>query len=288
MLKTEICLAFGGSLSDRNHIDLYDVSEAMLGFHRSIAITTHFILNGEVITQAPSLKGARIICPPTEEGSWKVTAIVIAAMYSLSTAPKDTPLGHLVSSAYSYVVKQSLGFHVDFEKSLGQQYEEYRKQNSAMNHISEERMDGVIEKCERSIKSLHRPIIASKTADFAALTFKSDLDNTFSTNINAMTYEYIDAQIRSDDLFVFQGFVSSYNINTYKGRVYIKEYQRTIPFEIAEEIRGSRSISLVVNSLRANAIERLEGSGLINFRAFKNVTPNKLLKSLYICEFLSN
>jgi len=65
-------LSFEGSDANNHQLDLYDAAQAMIGFQRSLAITTNLIINGEVITQAPSLRNARIISTPPEEGSWKI------------------------------------------------------------------------------------------------------------------------------------------------------------------------------------------------------------------------
>ena len=54
-------LSYEGEAADLSLIDFYDVAEALVGFERSLAITTHYVLNGSVITQAPSLKGAQIL-----------------------------------------------------------------------------------------------------------------------------------------------------------------------------------------------------------------------------------
>ena len=109
-------LSYEGKSADRHEIDLYDVAQALMGFQRSIALTTHLVLNDKIITKAPYLKGAKIYALPPEEGSWSIKAGVLiagisTAGYQLGTAPKDTPLGHLVHSAYDYVISESLGFH---------------------------------------------------------------------------------------------------------------------------------------------------------------------------------
>ena len=64
-------IAFTGNDADENILDLYDISQALVGLQRSLALTTHLILNDEIITQSPALKGARIYSLPAEPGSWK-------------------------------------------------------------------------------------------------------------------------------------------------------------------------------------------------------------------------
>jgi hypothetical protein len=91
----EIELSYIGAEADEHELDFYDASVALIGFQRSLAITTHLILNGEVITQAPALKGARILALPPEEGSWKIKAAVFSLQrlqrsFSLAR-PRKTP-----------------------------------------------------------------------------------------------------------------------------------------------------------------------------------------------------
>ena len=73
----KFCLSYKGNESDSQQIDLYDVSQALIGFQRSIALTTHLVINGEIITQAPALKGARILAAPAKEGSWEIEATLL-------------------------------------------------------------------------------------------------------------------------------------------------------------------------------------------------------------------
>ena len=75
MSTVEFTLSFTGSRAELNQIDFYDVSQALVGFQRSLALTTHLILNGKIITQAPALKGAEIIATPPVAGSWKLPAV---------------------------------------------------------------------------------------------------------------------------------------------------------------------------------------------------------------------
>jgi hypothetical protein len=70
-------LKYSGALADDSRLDFYDVSQALIGFQRSLALTTHLVLTGEIITQAPSLDKAQIFLDTPEPGSWKITAIIV-------------------------------------------------------------------------------------------------------------------------------------------------------------------------------------------------------------------
>lgn len=269
-------LSYAGADAESHEIDLYDVSQALVGFQRSLAITTHLILNGKIITQAPALKGAQIFAFPSEEGSWKTKAGIVilgTAAYHVATAPNNTPLGHLVYSAYDYVISESLGFHVDYKKSLGQLYEEYKAQDVKLPEVREAQLDSVIEKCSTAITEIHRPIYKTKTAESARITTningqETPLNPTFSLE----TFQYIIEEYPEDEVVIISGFVSSYNANTYKGRIYVPEEERPISFEIAQTARGRSSIQLVVDSLASNALRGFEVASVEVFCKVRRVT----------------
>lgn len=287
-------LCYEGNDADDHEIDFYDVAQAMIGFQRSLAITTHLILNGEVITQAPSLKGARILALPPEEGSWKVMAVIAGlgtAAYNITTAPKDTPLGHLVYSAYDYVISETMGVHVDYEKSLGQQYEELKaKEGNTLPIIAQSQLDSVIEKCEYAIQEMHRPIVKSESATKGLII--GHLGREKRPLDSALTYEsynYIAHTDRTDDIEEITGRVSSYNINTFKGRIFVPEVRRPVPFILAETARTPFSIARVTQSLTANARDRFtpgHNSGDITCKVFRNVSRSGRLKGFYIVEIV--
>ena len=264
--------SFAGDIANDNRIDLYDASSALLGFQRTLALTTHLMLHGEIITQAPSLRGARILALPAEEGSWKMPAVLLVTgtiIYNVGTAPQNTPLGHLVFSLYDYVISETLGFHVDYSKSLGQQYEEFKKKNIKIPTLSESKIDSLIEKCDNSIKEMHRPIIRQKTATSAKITIEIN-KRIYKVKpvFNIDTYEYIHKTYTSDKPEIFIGRITSYNSNTFKGRIFIKTIGRPISFELSKEVRDAKSIRIITYSLDANARRVPLEEGLIYCKAY--------------------
>ena len=287
-------LCFEGNDADDHEIDLYDAAQAMIGFQRSLAITTHLVLNGEVITQAPSLKNARILATPPEEGSWKVMAVIAglgAGGYNLATAPKDTPLGHLVYSAYDYVISETMGVHVDYEKSLGQQYEELKaKEGNNLPIIVQSQLDSVVEKCEYAIQEMHRPIVKSESATKGRIiAHVGQKEKPFEYPLTYESYNYIAHTEQTNDLEEITGRVSSYNINTFKGRIFIPEIRRPVPFILADSARSSHCIENVTQSLTANARDRFgigHNTGDITCKAYRNISRSGRLKGFYIVEIL--
>jgi hypothetical protein len=120
----QFSISYEGKLADDHELDFYDAAQALVRFQRSLALTMHLALNGEIITQAPALKGAHINIVPPEEGSWKTTATVLCAImggiYKAGTAPQNTPIGNLSRSIYDYVISETVGVHVDYNSTIGQ------------------------------------------------------------------------------------------------------------------------------------------------------------------------
>ncbi len=289
----DFSLSFSGADSEEHEIDLYDVSQALIGFQRSLALTTHLILNDTIITQAPSLKGAQIFALPAEEGSWKISAGILilgTASYHVTTAPKDTPLGHIIYSAYDYVVSESLGVHVDYDKSLGQLYEETKRKNIKLPVVREAQLDSLIEKCGTAIKEIHRPIYKTKTATQANIT--SNIGNTrklpLGPTFSIESFEYLVEEYLEEEIDIISGYVSSYNSNTYKGRIFVPDEERPVSFELSKMCRDERSLRFIVNSLSENALRNFDNdSRLIYCRIKRNKSKSGHLKS-YVIISVSN
>ncbi|GBQ28787.1 hypothetical protein HLH34_18825 [Gluconacetobacter azotocaptans] len=286
MTSLEVTLSYNGALSDKHAIDFYDISKALLGFQRTLALTTHLILNDEIITQAPSLKGAQILLAPPEEGSWKAVAwLILGGVWTMGTVSKDTPIGNIISSAYDYVVSESLGFHVDYSKTLGQQYEEYKRSHPKAKNITADRFDSLIEKCHVAIQDMHRPIIISETAKSANISF--DLGGKVKAagpELNIKTFEHLGEEEFGKKTYDFSGNVTGYNSNTFRGRIYIPSLHRIVPFEIADHAKNTFTIEKIAGSLYVNAQKQKDHLILsdISFSGIKVTTKTGILKRIII------
>lgn len=283
----QLTLSFTGSDADKHRIDLYDVSQAFVGFQRSLALTTHLVLNQKIITQAPALKGAQILAFPPEEGSWKLnTVVVLTGLYGVTTLDNTSPLGHLVFSLYDYVVAESLGVHVDLNKSLGQLYEEADKNKIKIPEIKQNQADALVEKCNTAMHEIHRPIYQTGTAKKAEIYGRINRQKVpLKTNFTEQSWEYIHETHVSDKQDVFKGRVSSYNSNTFKGRVYVVKFGRPVSFELAQSARNNKVVELVTTSLQTNALRAFgDEKGTVYFNAYQKTSRSGQLKSLLITD----
>lgn len=279
-------LSYEGLDADNHELDFYDAAQALISFQRTLALTTHLVLNNEIIVQAPSLKNAEIYALPIEQGSWKIKAGVIfsGALTLSSMLPNNTPLGHLAYSLYDFIISQSLGFHVDYNTPLIESYQQHQLEEAGFKIPTESQVDSLIEKTQPAIKEMHRPIYKTESASRAVVTSSYGVHTVeLSHEFNLQTYNYIRSTVQSAECETFIGVISSYNINTFKGRIYLFSSNRPVPFDIGRDFRESEYVSLIVDSMSENAKGRTT-SATIYFRAFRNNSVNGHLKSLSVVQ----
>jgi len=118
----------------------------------------------------------------------------------------------------------------------------------------------------------------------ALIGFQRSLELPVGPVLTRETYEYVLFTSRGDMPLDAEGRVSSYNMNTFKGRFFLNEEQRPIPFELASNTRDARSVRIITDSLAANA--QNYGAGMIKCQAFREFSRTGRLKRLLIVEVL--
>jgi len=288
--KLEFSLTFKGAHADDHLLDMYDAAKAVAGFQRSLALTTHLILHGEIITQATSLKDAQILIPPFEESSWKSNVLIVFTIgaFHLSTAPTDTPLGNIIHSAYSYVIKESLGFDVNYEDTIQEQFRQHKTLTN--KKVDRSRLDALVEKCENSITDIHRPVVKSHTANIALIECKSGLTRPpLFPELNRSTYEYISHTQKSKVPRTLLARITSYNLNTYKGRAYLPDLgSRTIPFTLTEDAKHRVTIGRLTASMNDTAQNpNDEDYGWVYVKFLSSESSTGRIKSIHILQIFT-
>ena len=220
--KFSFAVKFDGGLEAKNHqMNLYDLSVALKGIHRSFTIIGNFIQTDQIITRVPDAKDISVVTTPLHKGSLLiyVTLILSGAVY-VGSLTKQSVLGHLTWSCYDYLVKKMTGRGVDPDKSIF--YNWYSEKGDP-----EPRIDSLIHKTESSLIEMHRPIFTESAASIL-ITPPRDFS---SLEFNANTYDAINNIIVYPDSTLFYGRTSSFNANTQTGMVYIDSEKRAVPFE---------------------------------------------------------
>ena len=90
--------------------------------------------------------------------------------------------------------------------------------------------------------------------------------------------------IRSPDSHVLVGKVTSYNVNTYKGRLYVMEERRSVPFELMEGARGRGQVGVITRSQHIHGQNRSDPKAVIRIEAFKLQSSTGRLKRLHVTD----
>ena len=281
----QFSLSFEGNETDGHQIDLYDASQALVGFQRTLALTTSLVLNGELITQAPSLKNATILASPPQEGSWKLVAAIVTGGYFLLTAPKDTLLGNLVYSAYDFVIKENLGFHPTLDESLLVQYEQFHQNKKDISPLNIAKLQSLSEKCQNSVRDIHRPIYAKGTASSAIIQYiHNESFKQVGPRLNRNTYENLIGLRQKTELECFIGRISSYDVNTQKGRIFLPELLRTIPFELDRDCLSIPQREKIIDSLKSyqQLKDKQSDAGFIKFNGYRITSFQNDIKKIFV------
>jgi hypothetical protein len=171
-----------------------------------------------------------------------------------------------------------MGFSVDYNKTLQQQYSD----RIAQNHISESKLDSLCEKIETSVADMHRPIVISKSANRAQISRCDHEIQDIGPLMTSLTYDYVKQTIHDNDEIAISGYISSYNVNTFSGRIYSIEEDRPIPFELDEQARGRRNVGLITTSQHNHGQTPFTPSALVNLSGTKLVSVTNKTKKFLI------
>ena len=160
-----------------------------------------------------------------------------------------------------------------------------REEAPSVPVIDEGRFDSLIEKCETSFKNMHRPIVKSESSLRAKIF--ADIGTGAHLRIpelNKETYEYMNYSIEGDAFVSFTGAISSYNMNTYSGRIFIPDLQRTVSFKLGKQSIWPSNISIITESLSRNASQSLKNGRDIEVTAIPFYSRAERIKYLIITD----
>jgi hypothetical protein len=214
---------------DSDELDAYDAGQALFGISRSLALVTHYVVNGKVIKQAPSLSGARIMVVPPRAGSFEFLIQILPAIVDFAQQVAPSIAANLLYDLTKLLYRRSSGLSDVPETSELQEL---------LRRVPGD-IDAVNDAVDEDIVRIHRPFEGPVTI----LNIYGGV-NHFG-NFNRSTYEYAKARELGPGEETFTGNVASYNGNTDYGRLWMPQEQRTVAF------RRDRTLKKLPQSDRA-------------------------------------
>lgn len=262
-----------------------------MGFQRSLALTAHLAVHGEIITQATALKDINFLARPPEPGSWKLVIAMVGGMVGVGTYKPESPVGHAIMSLYDYAVYRAYGVPLDMDRPLREHYEDAMEKGAPGFAIpTDAKVDSLIEKCEVAYQEIHRPILFSETARSARIVAypnQSVSGKMLGPVLGFETHEKLSFSEFSPQPELIEGIIASYNSNTFKGRIFSSSEGRPIPFELDGNCRKLPDVRSVTESLSIGASRQGADESKITVKAIVERGRSGRVRSYRIVEILS-
>lgn len=223
--------------ADGGLLDLYDGAKSLEGIARSLAITTHALLNGEVRTRADSATGAELYIRAPQRGSFIYEAIIYT--------------GGVVTSGIFYDFLKHT-----FNEAVGNLLDE--PQSRTLQKRIEPTIGELPAVLESALIDVHRPLIRSPQMTLKVTKPRGEV----LANFNESTAQALQPrEINLPDPII--GHITRYNTISRWGRLFDYSEHRVISFLLSPDLT-ERQRSLVTWSLHqanTNADGRLYMKG---------------------------
>lgn len=268
-MKTTILIEFEGLTSDEGHLELYEASEALNGLASSVNLVTHgFVHDNEVRTKVPVQKDFKTYFSSAKKGCFDLSIDVLFEPKTIKKHGKSVIFDRYWDYL-SYTIANSIG-------------ENYTPQTPYLENILEDKpyhFDDLAEELESHLARVHRPI---KTKN--AITTKFIRPRVGEKIVlNKTTLAYVSASIVSNIEEAWSGNITKYNILSGKGRAFINEIGRTVPFFIKDfENHGLPVHHAASESMDEGARLGAKVGGKRLFTGFKTTSNRDIVKRIQI------
>lgn len=217
-----ISIIYRGEISQGNKLDFYNGSRSLEGLARSFQISSHYFFHQQVIFQAPSSRNSKFYLLPSREGSFEQLIQLVVEnpdATNILVSASAGALGHYLKEFINLSFRVAVGKPIS--KLSAWAKDVYKEKKSDLDALSES-LDG-------PLLSAHRPI--SDVSDQIFLNLNSQ--QNLSLDISSLNY--LKTRLVSSTPEVRTGTISSYNVNSKRGRFFDASLGRTVPFLMDKE-----------------------------------------------------
>jgi hypothetical protein len=228
-----------------NGLDQYYGAQSLLGLSQMLLISLNAFFNRDIITQAPSAKGFRIVLGTSKRGSWDQALHLIITDPAVLKVAED-----LGKNALYDLIKWALvgGAGIPFVLK-------YRKSQKVAREL-EQKNDDLQEKLDDALRRVHSPV-KHQGLTVHVMTGRQNL-----ATFNEGTLRYIETEIVEQKTQQISRVVSRFNARTGTGRLIKKMDAVSVPFYPADEISRQTTMCLA-DSLASLAREKFEPVNLL-------------------------
>ncbi len=226
-------------------LDHYYGAQSLLGLSQILLISLNAFFNREIITQAPSAKGFRIVLGKSKMGSWDQYLQLIVTNPEVLQVAND-----LGKNALYDLLKWALVGGAGIPFAL-----QYRKAKKVAREL-ERLNDDLQEKLDDALKRVHAPV------KHQGLSIQVMSGRTVFAKFDDATLRYIETEVVEDATQQLKRAVSRFNARTGTGRLIKAMDAASVPFYPADDLSNQTRRSLA-DSLAYLARDRFEPVNVI-------------------------
>lgn len=211
-------------------LDHYYGAESLMGFSQALLISLNAFFNDEILTQAPSAKGFRLVLGKSKIGSWEQNIVLHVTRQDVAAR-----INKLGKSAINDLLRWALNGSVG--KSTGLT----TRRSTIIARELERQNDDLHDHLEGAIKRAHAPV------KHQGLKITVSSGRTVVAEFDEATLRHIETEVIDTRQLVVQGAVSRFNARTHTGRIISAIDANSTPFFPESKILTSESIRLADN-----------------------------------------
>ena len=212
-------------------LDHYYGAQSLFGMSQILLISFNAFFNKEIITQAPTAKGFRVVMGHSKKGSWE------QALQLVITDPKIIAyVEDLGKNALYDLIKWALVSGVGIPVTLN-----YRKSRKRARELEREK-DDLQEKLDDALKRAHAPI------KHQGLTLHVMSGRTVLASYDDMTLQYLETEIFDEETEKLSVGISRFNARTGTGRLISDLDAASVPFAPIDRLSKAQN-ALLADSL---------------------------------------
>jgi hypothetical protein len=255
--------------SREHSLDAYDASQALYGIARSLSIASHYAVNGKVIKQAPSLKGASVRVLPPNAGSFEV--IVPVLLMAASPDVIATVSQNVFSNFLTDIIRHS------YRRLVGQPSPPETDELRETLHLRPGDVDAMADAMEEDVNRIHRPIAKSNADQYNINIFGN---NNKIVVLNRDTHEFAKTKIPSSHQSNYFGHITSLNTNTMQGRFFVENEERNIGFSFEKGVKPSAAQRKLMASSLNEWVSEMRG--FLWLEGYPLKSKSGILKHLFV------
>lgn len=214
-IELDINIRFLGGDASLSRLDMYDGSAALFGFAKTFLISSHFLVNERVIFQAPAAKGVRCYLRTSHPGSWEQVVQIVVDNQEFLLGVGAATAKDILKDFTKLVLAQGIG----------------RPARAITRHVRDllarkgSDVEALKEATEGSLRDAHRTVGMDGRTSIRLISNRERIA-TFDEG----TKRYVTDVIAESGTHDVMGNISSYNVNSRRGRIYDVALGRTVPF----------------------------------------------------------